>query len=313
VEAAEQLRRLLALVPRIADGEDHSIGEITELLGVDADTVVRDLMSLGGRYETPGGFVEGLEVFIDAEKASVRSDHFLRPMRLTIPELRALDLGLGMIRAERTPDEWSAIDTARERIRKVAAKLPKEEITVDSPTLVSAAPAPVHLSAVRDALRQRRKLRIVYRRGNASEPSSRVVRPYRLILAGPVWYLLAFCEKSMAIRIFRVDRIEEAAVLPDKFAPPDLASIEAQLANGPVFVSDAPVKMRVRFSPKVARWLQEHETGTVEADGSFVVEYPLADLDWGVRHVLQYGPEAEILEPREARKAIVERLKAIVG
>jgi proteasome accessory factor C len=312
VETAAQLGRLLALAPRFADGEDHALTEIAELLGVDADTVVRDLMSFGGR-SAPGGFVEGLEVFIDAKSASVKTDHFLRPMRLTIAELRALELGLGMIRAERDPGEWRAIDGAREHIRKAVAKLPKDEIDAAPSVLASAAPTPPHLGTVREALQQRRKLRVVYQRVNASEPTSRIVRPYRLILAGPVWYLLGFCEKSMAIRVFRVDRMEKATVLPDKFAAPDLAAIDEQVAKGPVFVSDAPVKLRVRFSPKIARWLQERESGTVEADGSFVVEYPLADLDWGVRHVLQYGAEAEILEPPEARKAIVERLKAIIG
>lgn len=27
------------------------------------------------------------------------------------------------------------------------------------------------------------------------------------------------------------------------------------------------------------------------------IEHPLADAEWGVRHVLQYGSEAEVLEP----------------
>ncbi len=54
-EASAQLKRLLALVPVIADGEDHSIEEIAAMLDVDAKTVVRDLTSVGERYDTPGG------------------------------------------------------------------------------------------------------------------------------------------------------------------------------------------------------------------------------------------------------------------
>jgi predicted DNA-binding transcriptional regulator YafY len=48
------------------------------------------------------------------------------------------------------------------------------------------------------------------------------------------------------------------------------------------------------------------------ADGSLVLDHPLADQDWAVRHVLQYGPEAEVLEPAEVRQAVVARLERMV-
>ncbi len=313
VDASAQLKRLLALVPVVADGEEHSIEEMAAMLGVDAKTVVRDLTSIGGRYDTPGGFVEGLEVFIEADSVSVKTDHFRRPMRLTIAELHALDLGLAMLRAERGPPEWHAIDAARERIGKAVARLPGEPMGDGSYAVSTESVGGAQLAVVREALGKRQKIQITYRRGSAAESSERVIRPYRLILAGPVWYLVAHCERSSGIRVFRVDRIEEAKLVAEKCPPPDLGAIDAQLERGPVFVSDAPVRLRVRFSAKIARWIEERERGTKEADGSFVVEYPMADLDWGVRHVLGYGREAEILSPSEARKAIRERLLAMLG
>jgi predicted DNA-binding transcriptional regulator YafY len=39
------------------------------------------------------------------------------------------------------------------------------------------------------------------------------------------------------------------------------------------------------------------------------MEHPVADRDWAVRHVLQYGPEAEVLEPAAVRQALRERLE----
>ena len=147
-DAAAQLKRLLAIVPRIADGEEHSIASIAEMLGVSAETVANDLVSVGERYDTPGGFIEGLQVFIEAQKVSVRTGHFLRPMRLTVAELHALDLGLAMIRAERPAEEWATIEKARERIRSVAAKLPKDS-TLEAPYAAAATQANPHLPAVR--------------------------------------------------------------------------------------------------------------------------------------------------------------------
>ena len=66
--------------------------------------------------------------------------------------------------------------------------------------------------------------------------------------------------------------------------------------------------MKVKYSPRIARWIAEREEGETAGDGSFVVDHPLADLDWAVRHVLQYGPEAEVLEPESVRAAIKARL-----
>lgn len=311
-DASTQLKRLLTIVPRIADGEEHPIASIAEMVGVTPETVANDLVSVGERYDAPGGFVEGLQVFIESQRVSVRTSHFLRPMRLTGPELRALDLGLAMIRAERSPEEWSAIDRARERIKAVVAKLPND--TARESTLAAANPRPpnANLAVVRESLAKRRKLRIGYRRGDSTTAAERIVCPYRLILAGPGWYLVAHCERSNGVRVFRVDRIEGAQMLSEKYESPTRDALSAHLSGGPVFESDAPTTLRVRYSPKIARWIRERLDGTVESDGSYVVEHPMADSDWALRHVLQYGPEAEVIGPAAVRRAMRERLRSML-
>lgn len=311
-DASAQLKRLLAIVPRIADGEEHTIASIAAMLGVTAETVANDLVSVGERYDTPGGFVEGLQIFIESRRVSVRTSHFLRPMRLTAPELRALDLGLAMIRAERSPEEWAAIDRARERIKAVVAALPGDTVQDSALAVAGGAPPNQHLALVRASLAQRRKLRLAYRRGDATTAVERVVRPHRLILAGPGWYLVAHCERSNGVRVFRLDRIEDAQMLGEKYAAPAADALTARWDIGPVFESDTPATLRIRYSPKVARWIRERLEGTVEPDGSYVVEHPFADVDWALRHVLQYGPEAEILEPANMRRAVRERLAAML-
>jgi predicted DNA-binding transcriptional regulator YafY len=91
--ATAQLRRILLLIPRLADGEPHSLEEVSRLAGVERAVVLRDIESISERFEVPGGFVEGLQIFIEADDVSVVPNHFLRPMRLTRSELLALELG----------------------------------------------------------------------------------------------------------------------------------------------------------------------------------------------------------------------------
>lgn len=70
--------------------------------------------------------------------------------------------------------------------------------------------------------------------------------------------------------------------------------------------------LRVRYSPRIARWIAEREGKTLSADGSLEMEHPLADRAWAVRHVLQYGAEAEILAPADVRDMVRKTLAALV-
>ena len=83
------------------------------------------------------------------------------------------------------------------------------------------------------------------------------------------------------------------------------------MPGGRAFRAPEAGTLRVRYSPNVARWIAEREGKSVDADGSLALEHPLADTDWAVRHVLQYGPDAEVLEPAAVREEIVRRLTAL--
>ena len=311
--ATEQLRRILLLIPRLADGEPHSLETVSRLAGVDRSVVLKDIESISERFEVPGGFVEGLQIFIEADDVSVIPNHFLRPMRLTRGELLALELGLAMLRGERPPEEHRAIDGATARLRKAIAKLPDGEIADD---FRAASLSPVgdleHLRRLREAFRARRKVRLTYRKADEIEPSSRVICPYGIVFANGMWYAVAHCESSEGIRIFRLDRVEQVEPLEERYDSPRGFSLDAIVTDGKAFQSADAGTLRVRYSPRIARWIAEREGKQVAADGSLVMDHPLADLDWAVRHVLQYGPDAEVLEPEKVRAAILARLERLI-
>jgi proteasome accessory factor C len=312
--AASQLRRILHLIPAIADGETHSVAAVAERAGVDRATLFQDIESISERFEAPGGFVAGLQIFIEPnDEISVVPNHFLRPMRLTRSELSALELGLAMLRAERPVEEHRAIDRARERLTKVIATLPEDDAE-DRLRAASLAPAGdlEHLRRLRDSVRSRRKVRLQYARAADEAPSSRVICPYAIVFTEQMWYVVAQCESTDGIRVFRLDRIAEAEQLEARFDSPRDFSLDAIVRDGKAFHGDGVGTLRVRYSPHVARWIAEREGKSPAADGSLTVEYPLADQEWAVRHVLQYGPEAVVLEPEQVRFEVVRRLQRIL-
>lgn len=311
-DAATQLRRLLGVIPRLADGEAHPIAEVARGAGVPPNTLMKDLHALSERFGEPAGFVDGLQIYNDGETLTLRSRDFHRPMGLTRPELRALELGLAMLAQERPPDERAVLESARDRVRRAVAKIPKEELGEDDTRAAELAPVdPAHMAALRAATTSRRKARIAYRRGDADAPGERVVCPYTLVVARGAWYLVAHCEKSEEIRVFRLDRIERVEPLAERFERPADYSLDAYVRDGMVFRAEEAPTMTVRYSARIARWIAEREGVAPDADGSVTVERPMADLDWAVRHVLQYGPDAEALAPEELREAVVERLASV--
>ena len=310
--ASHQLRRILHLIPRLADGESHSLEEVSRLAGVERSVVLADIESISERFEAPGRFVEGLQIFIEAEDVSVVPNHFLRPMRLTRSELLALELGLAMLRGERPPEEHRTIDAATARLRQVVAKLPEEEIADDF-RAASLSPAGdlEHLRRLREAFRTRRKVRLTYRKAGDEAPSSRVICPYAIVFASGMWYSVAHCESSDGIRIFRLDRVEEVKQLAAKFESPRGFSVDAIVKDGKAFQAARVGTLRLRYSPRVARWIAEREGRELAEDGSLTIDHPLAETDWAVRHVLQYGPDVTVLEPAGVREAVTRRLEAI--
>jgi predicted DNA-binding transcriptional regulator YafY len=309
-DAALQLGRLLHLIPTLADGRAQSLDEIAERLGTDRETVLDDIRALSVRYGDPGGFVQGVQIFVDQDRTlSLISNHFARPMRLTLSELAALELGLALLAVEHSPEERSVIERARGRIREVIRKLPADW----APDRLRHAgmgdeDSVRHLPALRKARSQRRRVRIAYRKADATKAESREVCPYAITYARGRWYLIGHCAASDDVRVFRLDRIGTVEPLGATFERPDDFDPRPFTADGRVFHADQPVSLRVRYSARIAPWIAEREGKTPDADGTLTLDHPLADADWAVRHVLQYGPDAEVIEPATMRAALRERL-----
>ncbi len=312
--AAAQLRRILSVIPELADDREHRIEEVAERVGVDRSTLLKDLESLATRYDAPGGFVEGIQLFFTSDTVSVMSNHFLRPMRLTVGELRALELGLAMLRTELPPDERGAVDSARERLLAAIAKLPGDD-EINRSYHVEQVPVHNHdvLGILRKAYRSREKVRLRYHKAEDDRESERVICPYAFVVAAGQWYVVALCESAAGMRVFRADRIAGAAPASEKYEIPPSFSVSESLAKNKAFESGSAGGMKVKYSPRIARWIAEREEGETGADGYFTVTHPLVDFGWGVRHVLQYGPDAEVLEPPHLRAAIAEKLRAILA
>jgi proteasome accessory factor C len=311
-DSAAQLKRLLAAIPELADDKPHRLADVAARVGTDEGTLSRDLRTLVTRFgDEPGGFVEGVQLLFDEATVQLRSSLLKRPMGLSRSELRALELGLAVLRQEATPPEQPTVDSARARVRKAAAAA--RAVAPENETRTASTNTTEHdarwLKILRSAMSSRTKAVIRYRSASADEATERTVHPYGIVHARGKWFAIAFCDRAQELRVFRVDRMSMVGIVAEDAVVPEGFSLDQVLDRGRVMTQEAAEVLRVSYSPRIARWIAERESGESMADGSFVVEHPLADDDWAVRHVLQYGPDAEVVAPPRVRALVVQRLQ----
>ena len=169
--------------------------------------------------------------------------------------------------------------------------------------------------AVADAVDGNRRVRFDYRtsQGQASE---REVDAFAMVYRGGHWYLVGHDTDRDDIRAFRLSRFTgelhdtgEGRPTPPGFRAAD--HVEA----GP-WAAASEDRARVAFAPEAA-WsaagaLAGAVAGATRPDGWTEFEIPMADEAVLASLVLQFGPDAEALEPPTLRAAVLGRLEEAV-
>ena len=323
--ARDQLERLLLALPHLADDTELPLPELAQRVGTTEDALLRDLHALGEREHDVAGFVETVTLYIGPGAVGAHTAFFKRPMRLTRAELAALDLGLGLLLLERPADEHAGLQRARRTLREASAR-PPATVSQGVVRAASAAPAlPVVPAPVPDAQiaafgtlsearEQRRAVHFAYQRADATAAERRLVHPWALVRAHQHVYVVAWCTGARALRLFRLDRISDVQFDHDTFDVPATFDPDSVVRDGRAFVGELPDDVLVvRYTARIARWISEREGVPLDADGSVTVSWPLADDDWAVRHVLQYGPDAAVLGPARIAEAVRAVLASLVA
>ncbi|MDZ4862869.1 MAG: WYL domain-containing protein [Gemmatimonadota bacterium] len=301
--AAAQVERLISLVAWMSQGDRETAityAAAARRLGVGVDVVRKDLDVLINLTEGMKPWLTSLQVAFTADGFMLGSlGAFRRPLRLTGDEALALILGLLQARDG---------DQLARRLGGMLGKAPQPR-EVDRVWAIGPTPGEAVAQVLALARRGRdecRRLELTYC-GSAAEATSRVVHPYQVVQSSGHWYIIAWCEAAAAERKFRAERVLTARLLPDSFDPK--ANLPLVRGAQDLRPSQAELTAVVAFSRKISRWVRErYPAGEERADGRYVVRFAVADPRWLAREVLQYGAEAEVLEPEAVRAQLREML-----
>lgn len=175
-----------------------------------------------------------------------------------------------------------------------------------------------HLGPLYGALLERTPVGFAYRNA-AGEESDRNLEPYALIHRRGNWYVVGRDTGKDAVRAFKLSRIAtEVSILEGDYSIPESFDAGAHLKGEAYEIgADSGVALaKVKVGPKIRWWAEQNITAvstTSTKDGGVILELPIGNVDALVSWALGFGPDVEIVEPEEARRALLDHLRPYLG
>lgn len=160
---------------------------------------------------------------------------------------------------------------------------------------------------IAQAVLRRHQVEMVYHTQYRDDTTTRVVDPYHLRNVGGEWYLLGYCHRRKALRIFLISRIEEISETGRHFRIPENFNASSYLAGAFGIVAghsedEGPINVVLRFDAWAARYIREKiwhlsQRLTDETDGCVRMVLQLDSLLEIKRWILSWGHHVQVLAP----------------
>jgi proteasome accessory factor C len=291
--AADRMPRLLALVPYLLARPGIRVVEAAEDFSVTEAQLRKDLELLwmcGLPGHSPGDLID---LSFDGDTVSVSFDAGMsRPLRLTAQEALALVVALRTLAETVGVSDHSAVERALAKVEAAAGgHVDADAVQVELDAEDRARPA------VQNAVDGHRALRLRYYTATRDETTERIVDPVRMFTSEGRAYLEAWCRSAEGVRVFRLDRIEDANVLDEQARVPDHVQ-PRDLSEGVYSPAPEHLLVELRLGPGYT-WVGEYygsEAETDTADGR-EVRVRVADPAWVRALVLGSGGAVRVVSP----------------
>jgi predicted DNA-binding transcriptional regulator YafY len=299
--------RLLAIVLELQARKWVRAEDLAATFEVSKRTIYRDMLAL----DESGVPI----VSIPGRGYSLVEGYFLPPLTFSTDEAIMLLLGADFVAQNFDAQYRGAAQAASHKIVAVLPDHLRREVEYLQNSIqfiaLNGPFAPETLQQLRRAIIQRRTVRFRYHaRSHGGEPTRRDADPFALLHVGNRWILIAYCHLRRDRRHFRLDRIEDVAVLDREFTrPPDFEMLRDDR-------QDRTVIVRALFDHETARWVreapsffqvaqEEHPEGLLV---TFAVRQPGEVVNW----LLGWGSHVHVLEPESLREMLAREAEGIL-
>jgi predicted DNA-binding transcriptional regulator YafY len=277
--------------------------ELARRLEVDVRTVrryVTTLQDIGipidsiiGRY---GGY-------------ALRPGFKLPPLMFNDDEVLVLTLGLLLARRAALADAGSAVQSALAKVERVLPlalrerlRALQEAMRLEEPSREALVEGDI-LTTLSVASSQGRQVRLRY--ASPEGETERVLDPYAVLFHQERWYTVGYCHLRGGLRVFRLDRMREAAGLETRFSPPEnFDAFEYMLNSFEAIPDEWNVDVLLDTALEAARQSVPRSLATLVQEGNRVrLRASIRDLDDMARTIIRVGCPFTVLHPPELRDA----------
>ncbi|WP_217559441.1 YafY family protein [Paenibacillus sp. GbtcB18] len=306
----DKVIRLFHIILAIQANPGISASDIARKCGINPRTVYRDLATLsliapitndgrGTGYRFMGKF-------------------FLYPLNFTEQEALVFSMLPSVLNTEELPPGFD------QAYHKVMATHGKEkshhrDIVQNITDIIQmGAPAyrqehPNFLEPIIRAVLDQKTISTVYHTMSRNKTAERNIDPYYLVPREQRFYLIGYCHLKREVRTFRMSRFQQVEVTGQTFEKGDF-NIRQYLKNTwSIERGDKNMTFKVKFNAEIARYVKEeelfvHPRMRDRKDGSLIFEVTVNNEREFLNWVMQYGPAAEILEPKAVREKLKQQL-----
>jgi proteasome accessory factor B len=292
-----------------------TVKELAEEASVTEKTIRRDL----NMFEAAGFPLEETTERFGLKKWKLESDVDPLDLCLLWDEAAALYLGQRFLEPLAGTPFWEAAGRAFKKIRATLGERPLKYLEKFSPlfhqTTVGASDYTKKTEIIDElmvGIEDTKAVFIAYRSLRATEPTTYDIYPYGLVFHRGSLYLVGKHLDKNEICHWKVDRITEAGHTNVHFQRPDDFNLQEHLSKTfGIFKGDGEVRVTIRFSSAVARYVEEsnwHASQKLskQRDGSLLAEFELDGTEEIKRWILSFGRQAEVIKPERLRSELLE-------
>lgn len=306
---AERLLEIPIILFRSPTGVKAS--EFAKRFGCHRSSIYRDIEILSSR---------GRPIWEEGGRFRIHKDQSLTYVPVNLNEAHALYLSARLLSAhsdKHNPHVVSALE-------KLASAMPESignHIAQTASATFQRKRYPEYLrnlELLTLAWAEQRQVQLSYHNPQTNETTTRFFDPYFIEPSplGYACYVIGFDDLRRAIRQFKVERIQEVVLLPSTYEIRDDFDPYRYLSGAwGIMGGDERVRVRLRFSKKVAYRVRESEWPGVDAlndlpDGrcemTLTVSHTLEMKPW----IRGWGADCEVMEPEDLRQVIAEEMIA---
>lgn len=307
-----RISRIVRILTLLQSGQSYSVQDFLEILGISRRTFFRDMKELS---------TIGIPYYFDNDSGgySLDPEYFLPSVDLTLQEALSLLL---LVHKGRKHLPMPFQNSALLGGLKIENNLPRKIKNYCNASLegISIRPdrhAPMErldniFAKLQDAIRRKRKIRLVYHSLFDGGDITLTLSPYHLIYNHRAWYIIGKSSIHNSIRTFKLNRITSLEPLDKCFVSSRKFDITEYFGRAWSMIPEGKLyNIELRFAPKVARNVAEvrwHSTQQMQwnDDRSLTVHFRVDGLGEITWWILGYGDQVEVLKPQALRGKICE-------